>query len=246
MRWIKFDGINHFANSENYIVQDILISDLVKKKVIYEYIGKQGFIDLSYKYQNANIYENRNIVLKLIVIGKGITQTDRENDAYAKIQALNNLILNTTTTLEIEASKYEGYIFEGVATQMNVEQKDDEAILSYFKCSYSFLIDPMARLTLDGCYPIRLLTPGKCGSYMKTNNTIGRNKITLYMANPVPVYISRLSGSGNYSVTVNGSIVSVTAGTNFTLDSLFFISGTNTITCPTTNNYKIKYDITTL
>lgn len=242
-RYIKINGIDYFSNSGVYTLADVKISELTKKKVIYEPPGKQEYVDLSYFYQNANIYENRTIIAEVIVQGKGTTEIDRENDAYAKIQALNSQILDLVGDINIEVSKYQGYVFRGIPLKMVLEQKGEADELSVHKVTYHFLVGPIATITLDGCYPIKYVTKGKCGSQMKTNIALGRNTIMVNLDRVKPVYISTVGGFiSNYTINIEGTDVLITSD-SFMLDSLYFTAGINIITCPTDTDYQIKFDL---
>ncbi|AMP21453.1 hypothetical protein AZF37_09730 (plasmid) [endosymbiont 'TC1' of Trimyema compressum] len=232
---------DYINNSSSLSLINVTISDVIKKKIIHEYPAKQGFVDLSYYFDDVNIYENREITVTINIFGSGKTEVERESDAYLKVQQLNKLLLDLNKEIEIEISKYPGYFFRGKPVFMKIEEKEEESILGILKVTYIFLVFPEAAVKLEGHFPINQFCKGKHASFLHTDIRNDRNFIYFYLDKKAAVTVYTVINNtdnipGNYTIKVNNfTQIEITeykySGNRrfFTIDSLYLNEKENVI-----------------
>lgn len=187
----NYSGFTDYISKVNGIsIADISITDCVKKKILHEYPNKQGFIDLSYYFDNVNIYENRTILLQLNVMGEGETEIERENNAYEKINFLSQYLLDRTDTIDISISRYGEYFFTGVPLDVQIAEKKEQEILGLIKVTYEFLVEAEARKMIDGQFPLSIFEADGIGSFLNTFGWTWR-PVYFYLKRKKPVVIYR-------------------------------------------------------
>ena len=160
--------INYIENKQGLYLKNVTVSDPIKKKVIHEYQNKEGFVDLSYYFDDIDIYESRIITLNVHCIGNGLTEVDKENDAYKKINLLNRIFLDHTKGLQIKISKYNDYYFKAIPVNMTIVEKDEKDSLGLLQATYEFQANPEAIKSLSSRYPIELYEKQQVGYFLRT------------------------------------------------------------------------------
>ena len=166
---------DYLAEIPNVFIKNVSVSDCVKKKIIHEYPNKQGFLDLSYYFDDVDIYEKRIISLTVNVVGEGATEIDRENSAHSKLNELSQYILDKTNLIDISILKYDDYFFTGVPLSYQIKEKNEKDILGLLEVVFEFLVYPEAKKMINGYFPIEIFKSSGIGSFLHTDFDLNIN-----------------------------------------------------------------------
>ena len=256
--------IDYIDNKQGLYLKNATVSDPIKKKVIHEYQNKEGVVDLSYYFDDIDIYESRVLTLNVHCIGNGLTEVEKENDAYNKVNLLNRIFLDHTKGLQIKISKYNNYYFKAIPVSMSIAEKAEKDSLGLIEVIYEFQVNPEAIKLLEGRYPIELYEKQQVGYFLKTffDKGISGFPFNLTKKTPIRVYLRdqdeeflKLASSAEakikypeFSLNINGYILTKNENEYkfdfekrriyFTVDSIYLNNGENYISF---NAYK-TYD----